>query len=208
MNNNITWDYTFNEKHHIIATFVQEAEERRSWSDVINARNIQPSDALGFHNTSNATLDNSGFSTTDTHQTADGLMGRLFYSYDDRYMLTGTLRRDGYSAFGASNPYATFPSIALGWNISEENWFNFEAMSLAKLRLSWGKNGNRSLADPYVSLANLGSGTGATMGYVDASGEVVDVKYLAIDRMANPNLQWEKTVSTNIGFDYGFLITV
>jgi hypothetical protein len=59
--------------------------------------------------------------------------------------------------------------------------------------LSWGKNGNRSLADPYISLANLGSGTGATMGYIDASGNLVDMKYLALDRMANPNLQWEKT---------------
>ncbi|WP_223154723.1 SusC/RagA family TonB-linked outer membrane protein [Aestuariibaculum sediminum] len=205
LNNNLTWDHTFNDKHHFIVTLVQEAEERRYWSDDIDARNILPSDALGFHNTSNATLDNSGFSTTDTHQTADGLMARLFYSYDHRYMLTGTIRRDGYSAFGASNPYATFPSIALGWNLSNENWFNWDAMNTAKLRLSWGKNGNRSLADPYVSLANLGSGTGATMGYVDSSGEIVDVKYLAIDRMANPNLQWEKTTSTNIGFDFGFL---
>jgi len=50
----------------------------------------------------------------------------------------------------------------------------------------------------------LGSGTGATMGYIDSSGEIVDVKYLGIDRMANPNLRWEKTTSTNIGLDYGF----
>ncbi|RAV29331.1 SusC/RagA family protein [Sinomicrobium soli] len=205
LNNNITWDYTFNDRHHIIATFVQEAEERRYWSDYIAARNIQPSDALGFHNTSNATLDNSSFSTTDTHQTADALMGRLFYSYDDRYMITGTIRRDGYSAFGASNPYATFPSVALGWNFTNENWFGWDAMNTGKLRLSWGKNGNRSLADPYVSIANLGSGTGATMGYIDASGDIVDVKYLGIDRMANPFLQWEKTTSVNIGLDYGFL---
>lgn len=205
LNNNITWDHTFNEKHHIIATLVQEAEERRYWSDYIDARNIQPSDALGIHNTSNATLDNSGFGTTDSHQTADALMARLFYSYDDRYLITGTIRRDGYSAFGASNPYATFPSVALGWNFTNEKFFNWDAMSMGKLRLSWGKNGNRSLDDPYVSLANLGSGTGATMGYIDASGDIVDIKYLAIDRMANPNLQWEKTTSVNLGLDYGFL---
>ena len=204
LNNNITWDYYFNEKHHIIATFVQEAEDRRYWSDYIDARNIQPSDALGFHNTSNATLENSNFSTTDTHQTADALMGRIFYSYDDRYLITGTVRRDGYSAFGASNPYATFPSVSVAWNFTNEDWFNWDAMTTGKLRLSWGKNGNRSLADPYVSLANLGSGTGATMGYIDSSGEIVDVKYLGIDRMANPNLRWEKTTSTNIGLDYGF----
>ncbi len=205
INNTIAWDHTFAGKHHIIATFVQEAEDLKTWSDIVYARNIQPSDALGFHNTANATLLNSSFSTTDTHQTADALMGRLFYSYDNRYMITATVRRDGYSAFGASYPYATFPSIAGGWNFNKESWFNWDTMSTGKLRLSWGKNGNRSLADPYIALANLGSGTGATMGYIDASGKIVDMKYLAIDRMANPNLQWEKTEATNIGLDLGFL---
>lgn len=206
LNNTLTWDHTFSEKHHIIATFVQEAEERRYWSDNLYARNILPSDALGFHNTQNATLANSSFSTNDTHQTADALMGRLFYSYDDRYLITGTLRRDGYSAFGASNPYATFPSVALGWNFTNEKWFKWEPMSSGKLRVSQGKNGNRSLADPYVSLANLTSGTGGTMGYINpVTGAIVDTKYLTISRMANPNLQWEKTSSVNIGLDYGFL---
>jgi TonB-linked SusC/RagA family outer membrane protein len=206
LNNTLTWDHTFGKKHHIIATFVQEAEERRSWSDNIDARNILPSDALGFHNTQNATMADSKISTYDTHQTADALMGRLFYSYDDRYLITGTIRRDGYSAFGASNPYATFPSVALGWNFTSEKWFNWKAMNSGKLRVSHGKNGNRSLADPYVSIANLGSGTGATMGYINpVTGAIVDMKYLNLDRMANPNLQWEKTSSVNIGLDYGFL---
>ncbi|WP_289660102.1 SusC/RagA family TonB-linked outer membrane protein [Flavobacterium panacagri] len=205
INNTITWDHTFNEKHHIIATFVQEAEDLKTWSDVVYARNIQPSDALGYHNIANATLANSTFTATDTHQTGDALMARLFYSFDDRYMITGTVRRDGYSAFGASYPYATFPSVALGWNFNKESWFKWQPLSTGKLRLSWGKNGNRSLADPYLALANLSSGTGATMGYIDASGNIVDMKYLGIDRMANPNLQWEKTTATNIGLDLGFL---
>jgi TonB-linked SusC/RagA family outer membrane protein len=206
LNNNLTWDHTFGTKHHIIATFVQEAEELRYWSDNIDARNIQPSDALGFHNTQNATLANSAFSTYDTHQTADALMGRLFYSYDDRYLITGTLRRDGYSGFGASHPYATFPSVALGWNFTNEKWFKWEAMNSGKLRISSGKNGNRSLANPYAWLANLTSGTGATMGYINpTTGAIADMKYLTIARMANPNLQWEKTSAVNIGLDYGFL---
>lgn len=206
LNNTLTWDHTFGTKHHIVATFVQEAEERRSWSDNIDARNILPSDALGFHNTQNATMINSSISTYDSHQTADALMGRLFYSYDDRYLITGTLRRDGYSAFGASNPYATFPSVAVGWNFTNEKWFKWEAMNSGKLRVSHGKNGNRSLADPYVSIANLGSGTGATMGYINpVTGAIVDMKYLSLSRMSNPNLQWEKTSSVNIGLDYGFL---
>ncbi|MFV0521767.1 MAG: TonB-dependent receptor domain-containing protein, partial [Mangrovibacterium sp.] len=167
---------------------------------------ILPSDALGIHNTSNGTKVDSSFGTSDSHQTADGLMARAFYSYDDRYMFTATIRRDGYSAFGASNPYAYFPSFAFGWNFKEESFVNWDALSTGKLRLSWGKNGNRALSDPYISIANLGSGTGATMGYIDPStGEMVEMKYLGIDRLENPNLQWEKTSSLNMGVDYGFL---
>lgn len=206
LNNTIAWDYTLLEKHHFIVTLVQEAEERRYWSDNITARNILPSDALGFHNTQNATLQNSGFSTNDTHQTADALMARLFYSYDDRYMLTASVRRDGYSAFGANEPYATFPSVAVGWTFTNEKFWKWSnIMNNGKLRVSWGKNGNRALSDPYVSLSNLSSGTGATMGYIKTDGSVYDMKYLSVDRMANPSLQWEKTTSTNIGLDFGFL---
>ena len=205
LNNTLAWDYTIAEKHHFVATFVQEAEERRYWSDGMTANNIQPSDALGFHNVANATLANSALRSNDTHQTADALMARLFYSFDNRYMLTATIRRDGYSAFGASNPYAVFPSVAVAWNVKNEKWFNWDAMTTAKLRLSWGTNGNRTLDDPYISLANLSSGSGATMGYIDATGKPFEMKYLALDRMANPNLEWEKTGSTNIGLDLGFL---
>ena len=204
LNNTLAWDYTFAQKHHFVATFVQEAEERRYWSDGMTANNIQPSDALGFHNVSNATLANSKLRAEDTHQTADALMARLFYSFDNRYMITATIRRDGYSAFGASNPYAVFPSVAVAWNVKNEKWFTWDAMSTAKLRLSWGTNGNRTLEDPYVSLPNL-TGSDATMGYIDATGKAVEMKYLWLDRMANPNLEWEKTGSTNIGLDLGFL---
>lgn len=205
LNNTLAWEQTFAEKHRLNLTLVQEAEERWYWQDRIEARNILPSDALGFHNTSNATKENSSFSTYDSHHTADALLARLFYSYDDRYMLTTSVRRDGYSAFGQNNPYAVFPSIAAGWTFTNEEFFNWEPMSTGKLRVSWGENGNRSLEDPYVSMANLGAGVGATMGYVLGSGSMEEVKYLLVDRMANPNLQWEKTASWNFGLDFGFL---
>ena len=205
LNNMINWDYTFDEKHHVNLTLVQEAEERKFWKDRIEARNILPSDALGFHNTQNGDKTRSNYLSEDTHETATGLLARLFYSYDDRYMLTTSIRRDGYSAFGASNPYATFPSVALGWVFTNESFFAWEPMSYGKLRVSWGKNGNRSLADPYISLANLGTGAGKMQGYIDASGNLVNMRYLAVDRLANPNLQWEKTEAYNIGLDYGFI---
>lgn len=169
LNNTVNWDYTFDRKHHFMLTLAQEAEERRSWLDRIEAKNILPSDALGLHNTENATKADSKFWSTDTHQTADALLARGFYSYADRYMITASIRRDGYSAFGQSNPYATFPSLALGWTFTNEEFFKWEPMDFGKLRLSWGENGNRSLNDPYVSLANLGSGTGTMQGYVSGS---------------------------------------
>lgn len=137
LNNTITWDQTFAKKHHVVLTLVQEAEELRYWSDNIAARNILPSDALGFHNTQNGAKENSSYSTSDTHQTADALMARLFYSYDDRYMITASVRRDGYSAFGSSNPRATFPSVAVAWNFANEKFWKWnDIMSTGKLRLS------------------------------------------------------------------------
>ena len=70
LNNTITWDRTFADTHHFTVTLVQEAEEHRTWNDKINARNITPSDALGFHYTGGANKEQSSFSTNDTHYTA------------------------------------------------------------------------------------------------------------------------------------------
>jgi len=203
LNNTIQWDQVFAQKHRLNLTLVQEAEERRVWQDRIEARNILPTDALGFHNTQNGDKTRSSFSSNDAHQTADALLARLFYSFDDRYMLTASIRRDGYSAFGQNNPYATFPSLALGWSFVNEKFFQWEPMSAGKLRVSWGKNGNRSLDNPYLSLADLTMGQ--MQGYVDASNNLYNIYYLRIGRMANPNLQWEKTTSTNFGLEFGFL---
>ena len=207
LNNTITWDKTFAEKHHFILTLAQEAEERRYWSDRIEARNILPSDALGFHNTQNGSKENSSYKTSDSHETADGMLARLFYSYDERYMLTTSIRRDGYSAFGSSNPYAYFPSVALAWTFSNEQFFQKfkNVMSTGKLRVSYGSNGNRSLSNPYVALANLYEGGGAYMGYITSSGDLQLMRYLMADRMANPTLQWEKTQAWNFALDFGFL---
>jgi TonB-linked SusC/RagA family outer membrane protein len=206
LNNTINWDYVFAGKHHVMVTLAQEAEERRYRSDNIEARNILPSDALGFHNTQNASKEDSKFSTEDTHETAAAYLGRLFYSYDDRYMFTGTVRRDGYSAFGASNPWAIFPSFSVAWTFSNEKFINIPWLDNGKLRLSWGQNGNRSLDNTYLSLANLTAGAGATMDYLKADGSLgIDMKYLMMDRLANLNLQWEKTEAYNIGLDFAVL---
>ncbi len=204
LNNTFNWEHTFAQRHRFNVTLVQEAEERQYWWDQIHARNILPTDALGFHETSTGDPDYSSFDSDDSHETADGMLARLFYSYDDRYMITASVRRDGYSAFGTSNPRATFFSTAFAWTFTKEKFFNWKLMSTGKLRLSWGQNGNRSLANPYIALANLANGVG-TQGYVDAGGNYLQYYYLKIDRLANSHLQWEKTRALNVGLDFGFL---
>lgn len=204
LDNTINWERTFDNKHKLNVTLVQEAEERKYWDDQIHARNILPSDALGFHETANGDPLYSSFSSNDSHETADGLLARVFYAYDDRYMITTSVRRDGYSAFGTSNPRATFYSTALAWTFTNEKFFKWKPLNSGKLRLSYGQNGNRSLANPYVALADLAPGVG-TEGYVDGGGNYVQYYYLRIDRLANPHLQWEKTSAYNAGLDLGFL---
>ena len=78
-------------------------------------------------------------------------------------------------------------------------------MNSGKLRVSYGKNGNRSLENPYEALANLYPGGGKMQGYITSSGDLYLMRYLMAQRMKNPNLQWEKTQSWNFALDFGFL---
>ncbi len=206
LNNTITWDYIFAKKHHTILTLVQEAEERESWADRIIARNILPSEALGFHATANADKNLSEFLSKDTRETAAGYLARLFYSYDDKYMGTFSFRRDGYSAFGTTNPYANFLSGALAWTFTNEKFWKWNnVLNSGKLRLSFGQNGNRSLADSYVALANLALGM-YSQGYINSTtNALMDMKYLFVNRLPNTGLQWEKTTSWNVGLDLSFI---
>ena len=162
---------------------------------------FSPSDVLGYHRMQAGTIPLN--ESNDTYRTGDALMGRLFYSLKDRYMVTASLRRDGYSAFGQKNPRATFPAIALGWNFTSEkfaepitDWFDY-----GKLRLSWGENGNRDIGQ-YEALSDMTSGAHP---YIDKNGNVYISSQVYVNRMSNPNLKWERTASTNIGLDFSFL---
>ena len=205
LNNTLTWDRTFANLHHVTVTLAQEAEENRYWSDNISARNITPTDVLGFHYISGANKEQSSFSTNDTHYTAAAYLGRIFYGFMDRYMLTATVRRDGYSAFGQNNPWANFWSLGASWVLSEEKFAqDWKWLDMAKLRLSYGTNGNRSLADTYLALSNLANGgLYAYYKYGSTSQEVLNA--LSVDRLGNPNLEWEKTSSWNFGIDFAVI---
>lgn len=205
LNNTITWDYYFNKIHHVTVMVGQEAEENRYWSDNIQARHITPTDALGLHYISGANKSESSFSSYDSHITAASYFGRVFYGFNDRYMVTATIRRDGYSAFGANDPWANFWSVGASWRINEEKFMDNtrDWLSDLKFRVSYGTNGNRSLSDTYSSLSNLGDG--GVMVYMKPDGSPVVMESLAVSRLGNPNLSWEKTGSFNVGLDFGFL---
>ena len=195
-------NYTFADKHTVNVTLLQNAEKQLSWQDRMTGLNLLPTDALGFHYINGADMTRSKMKTNDEQVTADALMARVFYSYSNRYMITASIRRDGYSAFGKSNPRATFPAVALAWNFADEEFFKWKPMNYGKLRLSWGKNGNRDIGK-YEALANMTTGQGK-YPYITSSGSILELSQLYADRMANHGLKWETTTSWNVGLDFGF----
>ena len=123
------------------------------------------------------------------------LFGRVNYDYDDKYLITATVRRDGSSNFAANEKYATFPSGAIGWKISNEDFLKDNAtISNLKLRASYGLTGNQAI-NAYQSLASL-----ANISSLYAGGIVSSV---VPNQAANDNLKWETTYQANIGLDLG-----
>ena len=128
--------------------------------------------------------------------------GRINYSYADRYLLQVTVRRDGSSKFGPDSRWATFPSVAVGWRISEEEFFPKNTIiSNLKLRGSWGQLGNENALGYYEFLALMTQGNGGSLGYVQGTGKNPWVATIA-NVMENRAIQWETAESINIGVDY------
>lgn len=202
LDNMVKWNYTFAQKHTFDVTLLQSAEQYEFWSEKMRGYTFSPSDILQWHYM--ATAANKEISSNDEKYTGDAMMAHLFYSYDNRYMVTASVRRDGYSAFGRSNPRATFPAIALAWNFTNEKFFDWEPVSNGKFRLSWGKNGNRDIG-MYQALSQLFGGTAGKYSYVTPGGTLYEISSLQIERMSNHDLKWESTASWNVGLDLGFL---
>ncbi len=127
-------------------------------------------------------------------------MARLNYDYNSRYLLTLTVRRDGYSAFGEDNKFGVFPSLAVGWNLGDEAFMNdLSWLDQLKLRGSYGKNGNQAVS-PYQTQASLTQlpylmgdlGNQTAPGYYPGS-------------LASPDLGWETSLSLNVGMDLALL---
>lgn len=130
--------------------------------------------------------------------------GKLNYSFDSKYLLSFTLRRDGASVFGANNRWGTFPAVSAGWRISDEKFMQGQdIVSDFKLRGSWGQNGNQAplnagrLVNLYVT--DLG---GTSYPINGNTGDIPSGYKRA--RLGNPDLKWETTTQLNIGADFGF----
>ena len=129
--------------------------------------------------------------------------GRVNYSFDGKYLFQATVRRDGSSKFGANNRWGTFPSIAVGWRISEEEFFPKDTfINNLKFRASWGRLGNENALGYYDFQALISRSNRWEGGYVQGSGSSA-WQGAASWVMENRGLKWETTDTKNIGFDLG-----
>ena len=129
---------------------------------------------------------------------------KLDYNWSEKYFLTTTVRRDGSSRFGTNNRYAIFPSLSLGWILTKEDFLELPSfMNFAKLRFSWGQNGNEKI-DDYGFIGTINNGAGEPgIRYVFGSGQSI-YQGSAATTPANPDRKWEVSTQTNIGLDLSF----
>lgn len=198
LDNILKWNKSFG-NHTLDATFLAYAEKFKLFKSRASSGIFDPSDALGYNNLSLGT--SISLSGNDEQSTGDALMGRLNYSYASKYLFSASVRRDGFSAFGINNRRAVFPSLALGWVISEESFFNTNKLDFLKLRFSWGQNGNRNIGR-YAAISRLTAGKNLI---VDANGTVRVVSTLNNSTMENADLKWERTTAWNVGVDFSIL---
>ena len=154
LDNILKWNKSLGD-HTFDATFLAYAEKFQVFGDRTTSGIFDPNDALGYNNLSLGTA--ISLAGADEQSTGDALMGRINYNFQSKYLLSATMRRDGFSAFGENNRRANFPSVAGGWVLSEESFFDFDKIDFLKLRVSWGENGNRNIGR-YAALSQLIAG--------------------------------------------------
>ena len=204
MSTGFTWDNTLNYNisfgdHEITVMLGSEARQKKSEGVVVSG------DAGSEHYYVSSFYDVSKIGTakpTSSYIKTSMLsfFGRAHYVYAGKYILSATVRRDGYSALAEGNKWGSFPSVGAGWRIIDENFMEGTKnwLSNLKFRASWGISGNAAI-EPYQTLATLsGQSLYYYLGGKDLVGRIPSA-------MGNPNLKWESTYATNFGIDFGFL---
>ena len=133
-------------------------------------------------------------SERDETVTRQSVFGRLNYAYDNRYLASVSVRRDGDSRFGKNNRYEVFPAVSLGWNVHNEAFYNNDFLTDVKLRFSYGSLGTTSFLGSYSSLSLL-----------NPQATVLGTGFLIPSNIGNPDLTWQTNTETNYGINLGFL---
>lgn len=196
--NLLTYERTFAGRHQVNAVAMYSAEQTMYNRSQMSARSI-PADAFQYFNLGHA----AGEKTIDPNgqdYQVSGLMswmGRAIYSYDNRYMLTATLRADASSRLAPGRKWHTYPAISAGWNIKNESFMqNVTAIDMLKLRFGYGQTSNQSI-NPYQTLGRL-----STRPY--NFGSVFSTGYY-VSQLPNSNLGWEFSITWNYGLDISLL---
>jgi len=194
--NIISYDRTFAEKHKVNALALYSGQQTKYNSSSVSAKNI-PADAFQFYNLGQAQGEITINPANQAYQVSglESVMGRVMYSYDDRYMLSATYRSDGSSRLAKGHNWHSYPAISAGWNIKKESFLrDVNKIDLLKLRVGFGQTSNQSV-DPYKTLGLL-----STRPY-NFGGDYATGYY--VSELPNPNLGWEFSETWNYGIDFG-----
>jgi TonB-linked SusC/RagA family outer membrane protein len=196
--NLLTYDRIFADKHRVNVVGLYSAEENKYNRSAISARDL-PADHFQYWDLSKAEGEIT-IGAGDQAYSLSGLtswMGRVMYSYDDRYMLSATLRSDGSSRLASGFQWHTYPAVSAGWNLHNETFMTMpEWVNQLKLRVGYGETSNQAI-DPYK-----------TLGRLTARPYNFDETYLTgyyISELPNKKLGWEYTSTWNYGLDFSFL---
>lgn len=195
LDNILTYRKSFNNNHNLDLTMVLGRRELKYENTQANGTNYSNL-SLGYNDLSLGQLqliNSTAWDESYVYQTV-----RANYDFSDKYMITATVRRDGFSGFSKNNKFGIFPSLGLGWVISEEEFMNESVLNYLKFRGSYGANGN--LTSRYSSLARVS----IYPAYVFGNGGST-VFGQTVNTLANSNLAWETTTGFNFGFDFSFL---
>lgn len=201
-NNYWNWENTLsytnsfgNHKINALAGFT--SEENRYTSNNVSAQNF-PTDIYTYKNLAAAQVRNQPNSYFERWRIAS-LLGRINYSFKDKYYATFTARRDGNSKFGVNNKYAIFPSGSLAWRFTEESFMPLKnSITNGKLRVSYGASGNPNIA-PYRSFTQFVSNNSLNYSF---GGNSVTGLGNSNGVLGNPNIRWEQAKQLNIGLEF------
>ena len=198
INNSFEYNTTFAQRHKLQAQVLQEIQKNFFQQQQFNGVGIPANFMQDFNWLQVNTITPQGGQFNE--RALIGYMGRAIYTFDDKYLLTATIRTDGASVLAPGNQWVTYPAVSVGWHLDREKFLeNVKFLSSLKLRAGWGISSNAGV-NPYQTLGsltanfyNFGQGTAIGTNYVNG--------YL-INTAPNPGLTWEKTAGLNIGVDF------